>query len=180
MTAATISIVDGQRGAKRSELTAIRDHSRQTSTKKDIEPSLDVLRSSLDESHGVSEEVGGCSCGTNHLCSDGCGPCSRRHTGSTKSPKGARTQDDPAYGQTRTGLKSHVSVSEQPCVGVPLRMSWGDAKPLGSISCVGYSLQQGGVADRHVCHIYKASSDYLLLRARSSREPSQLCFTRSA
>ena len=64
MTAATIFIVDGQPGARRCEPTAIRGHGRQTPTKKDIEPSLDVLRSSLDESHGVSEEVEGCSRGT--------------------------------------------------------------------------------------------------------------------
>ena len=43
MVAAIMFIVDGQRGARRSEPTAIRGHGSQTSTNKDIGPSLDVL-----------------------------------------------------------------------------------------------------------------------------------------
>ena len=91
ITAATIFIVDGQPGARRSEPTAIRGHGSQTSTGKDIGPSLEVLRSSLDGSHDVSKEVGGCGCGTDHLCSDGCGPCNRRSAG-RRSPRRMRVR----------------------------------------------------------------------------------------
>ena len=99
---------------------------------------MGVPCSSLERSYGGSKEVRRCIGGTDHLRPDGCGPWNRRgeDTGLTKSPKSARTEDVPGYRQTRTGWESHGGVSEQPFIGDPFRMSWGDASSLKTFSRV--------------------------------------------
>ena len=97
---------------------------------------MGLLRSSLDEIHGASNEGKGHSCGTCHLCSDGCGLYNRREddAGLTKSPKGVRAEDVPTRRRSHTGLEGYVRISEQRFIGVALRMSWKDARALSSIS----------------------------------------------
>ena len=89
-----------------------------------------MLSSSLDESHGLSKQVRGCIWGTNHLCSDRCGPCNRGEEDTRRmgSPKGGLAEDFPARRRSRTGLDGLVHIGERHVNGPPLQMSRGDAR----------------------------------------------------